>query len=293
MRLKLHPLFFALALVLVLTGQAIAFLCTLAAVALHEAGHAAAARMRGYIPREITLMPFGAAMGLEDRPDARTGAIVAAAGPAASLLAALVTAGVWWLFPAVYPYTRAFMHANLVIGLFNLLPVYPLDGSLIVLSRAKRKLLALRVMRGMGIAASAVLLALFVLSLFYSASFTLCVAAVFVFYGATVGTAGEMYASVLDAGSKNYSAGVTRKRVLISSSAPVARCFRHVDGRSVTVFTVVDGENGKPIPAGEIDESRLRSIAAGGKLSRTLGDCLSEEKEGRGVSPARGARGAS
>ena len=128
MRLKLHPLFFALALVLVLTGQALAFLCTLAAVALHEAGHAAAARMRGYIPREITLMPFGAAMGLEDRPDARTGAIVAAAGPAASLLAALVTAGVWWLFPAVYPYTRAFMHANLVIGLFNLLPLGDLDG---------------------------------------------------------------------------------------------------------------------------------------------------------------------
>ena len=55
MRFGIHPLFFALALLLVLFGQAQAFLWTLAAVTLHEAGHAIAARMRGYVVRELTL----------------------------------------------------------------------------------------------------------------------------------------------------------------------------------------------------------------------------------------------
>ena len=49
MRFRIHPLFYALALLLVLFGQAAAFLWTLAAVCLHEAGHALAARARGYV----------------------------------------------------------------------------------------------------------------------------------------------------------------------------------------------------------------------------------------------------
>ena len=111
-------------------------------------------------------------MSAEEEFDGRTGAIVGAAGPAVSLVAALMTAGVWWLFPAVYPYTRAFLLANLTIGLFNLLPVYPLDGSMVVLSRARNRLLALKIMQVAGIAVSVVFFVLFVVSVFFGMNFT-------------------------------------------------------------------------------------------------------------------------
>lgn len=49
MKFRVHPLFYALALLLVLFGQAAAFVWAFAAVCLHEAGHALAARARGYV----------------------------------------------------------------------------------------------------------------------------------------------------------------------------------------------------------------------------------------------------
>ena len=289
MKFRVHPLFFALALVLVLTGQALGFVWTLVAVLLHEAGHALAARTRGYAVKQVVLLPFGAAMSAEEEFDGRTGAIVGAAGPAVSLVAALMTAGVWWLFPAVYPYTRAFLLANLTIGLFNLLPVYPLDGSMVVLSRARNRLLALKIMQVAGIAVSVVFFVLFVVSVFFGMNFTFCVIAVFLFYGATVGSREASCVSVLSAQSKKYSHGVDEKRVTVSRDIPLARLFHHIDSRTHVVFEVVDvPEDGAPVRVGEVTEERLRTLAARGRLSRTLRECENEEQ-----TPAQPVRAAS
>lgn len=282
MKFRVHPLFFALALVLVLTGQALGFVWTLAAVCLHELGHAAAARTRGYAVKQIVLLPFGAAMSAEEEFDRRTGAIVGAAGPAVSLAAALMTTGIWWLFPAVYPYTRAFLYANLTIGLFNLLPVYPLDGSMIALSLARNRLRALKIMQAAGIVVSVAFFAAFAASLFFGVNFTLCVIAVFLFYGATAGSREASCVSVLSAQNKKYSHGVTEKRVMVSRDIPLARLFHHIDSRTRVVFDVVDvGEDGEgePVPAGVLTEERLREFARSGRLSRTVRECENPPRE--------------
>ena len=290
MKFKVHPLFFALALVLVLTGQALGFVWTLVAVLLHEAGHALAARTRGYAVKQVVLLPFGAAMSAEEELDGRTGAVVGAAGPAVSLAAALMTAGVWWLFPAVYPYTRAFLFANLTIGLFNLLPVYPLDGSMVVLSRTRNRLRALKIMQAAGIVVSMVFFALFVVSVFFGMNFTFCVIAVFLFYGATAGSREASLVSVLSAQSKKYMHGVVRKRVAVSRDIPLARLFHHIDSRSETVFEVVDTTDGDaPVPVGELTEENLRVLAARGRLSRTLRDSETESASAA-EKPVRGTR---
>lgn len=245
-------------------------------------------------------MPFGAAMSAEEELDGRTGVLVGAAGPAVSLIAALMTAGVWWLFPAVYPYTRAFLSANLTIGLFNLLPVYPLDGSMVVLSCTRNRLRALKVMQAAGIVVSIAFFVLFVVSVFFGMNFTFCVIAVFLFYGATVGSREASLVSVLSAQSKKYLHGVTRKRVAVSRDIPLARLFHHIDSRSETVFEVVDtAAEGAPVPVGELTEEGLRALAARGRLSRTLRDCEIErecsaatprERSGKPVSDSSAAQ---
>ena len=282
MRFKVHPLFYALAIILVLFGQAQAFVWAFVAVCMHEGGHALAAKARGYALTRVVLLPFGAAMSARDELDGRSGVIVGLAGPAVNIFAALITLGVWWLFPAVYPYTEYFIYANLSIGLFNLLPVYPLDGSRVVLGLAHNRLKAVRGLQIAGIAVSVTMFCAFVTCAFVGLfNFTLGVMSLFLFYGATSGSANEAYRSVLAYASKNYALGVTEKRVYVSSEIPLARLFHHVNSRSVTVFCVVSAREGvmssaPPEILCELSEERIRTFAAGHRLSATLGECLAE-----------------
>lgn len=279
MKFRVHPLFFALALLLVLFGQAQAFVWAFAAVCLHETGHAMAAKARGYAVTGLVLLPFGAMMSAEDELDGTSGVIVGLAGPAVNLFLALATVGLWWLFPAVYPYTEYFLYANLSIGLFNLLPVYPLDGSRVVLGLAKNRLKAVRGLQIAGVTVSVAMFAVFVTAIFFGVyAFTFGVTALFLFYGATCAGKEETYRSVLAAHAKNYGAGVTEKRVLVSQDAPLARLFHHIDRHSVTVFDVVEKEETSLLPAAprklySLSEEELRSLAAGGKLSRSVREC--------------------
>ena len=280
MRFGIHPLFFALALLLVLFGQAQAFLWTLAAVALHEAGHALAARMRGYVVRELTLYPFGAAMGMGEEMDPVSNVVVGLAGTLANLLGAALLLALWWLFPATYLFTHPFLYANLGIALFNLLPVYPLDGSRVVRGLARNRMKAVRGMQAAGVALSLLLFALFVVSFALGAvSFTLGVTAVFLFAGAAWGGRADAYVGVLAARSKNFLAGVRERCVEVSREAPLIRLFHHIDGRSVTTFRVMEGD--PPREVARWTEGELAAVASRGKLSRTVGECLEGRGEGR------------
>ena len=116
-----------LALVLLL------FLCVL----LHEYGHALTARRFGIGTRSITLLPIGGLALLEAIPkDPRQEILVALAGPAVNL----AIAAFLWLVIALTGQAGAELHllsgrllptllaANLVLAVFNLLPIPPLDG---------------------------------------------------------------------------------------------------------------------------------------------------------------------
>lgn len=268
MRIKVHPLFFALALLLVAFGQALAFVWTFTALVFHELGHAAAARVRGFRVNQLTLFPFGAMMSVNERFDRTSGLFIGLAGPAVNAVLALITLGVWWLAPSLYPYTEHFLYANVSLALFNLLPVYPLDGSRAVLSVAKNKLKAVKGMQLAGIAVSIVFLALFILSAFYQINFTSGIIAVFLFFAAAFGTNEEAYMSVLDSSSKNYLLGVENKTVKISRYTPIIRLFHHIKPTYDTFFLIVD-DGGEKLKG--LTETELKKIASENKMSECVG----------------------
>lgn len=271
MQIKVNPLFFALSLVLVAFGHALDFIWTMLALVLHELSHALVARSRGFVLKKAVLLPYGAMMSAGENFDKTSSVLIGLAGPLANIVTALVLLGIWWLFPSVYAYTQKFFYCNLSLGLFNLLPVYPLDGSRVVLGVCKNKLRAIKGLRIAGVICSLLLFALFVASLFFGFNFSLGIMALFLFYGAIFGTEEETYASVLDGASKNYSLGVIKKRVVISCDTPIVRFYHHVSSSSDTVFDVVD--DGGNILA-SIDEKRLKTIAVNNKLSKSIGECL-------------------
>jgi Zn-dependent protease len=109
----------------------------LVSVLLHELGHSLVALAQGVQVRSITLFLLGGVASVERECSTARGALlVAAAGPAVSLVLGLGllagTHGASHLSPLLGAMVYQLGSLNLVLGLFNLLPGLPLDGGLIV-----------------------------------------------------------------------------------------------------------------------------------------------------------------
>ena len=117
---------------------AVAFVVLLyASVLIHELSHSLVARAYGLPVRRILLYPLGGVSELEREPPTPWRAFaVSAAGPALSLALAAGGYGLTRVVSArdVVAYTLVFqlMWANVVIGIFNLLPGLPLDGGMML-----------------------------------------------------------------------------------------------------------------------------------------------------------------
>jgi Zn-dependent protease len=100
-------------------------------VLAHELSHALVARRYGIGVRDITLFVFGGAATLEgDARSPRQEALIALAGPLTSLLLGGVFLGVGLLIgqPQVLAIVGWLAFINLILGLFNLIPGFPMDG---------------------------------------------------------------------------------------------------------------------------------------------------------------------
>ncbi len=100
-------------------------------VLLHELGHALVARRFKIGTREIVLLPIGGAALIEDADTTpRQDLLIAFAGPAVSLMLA---AAAWALSAVSSGNTLVrFAQLNLILGLGNLIPAFPLDGGRIL-----------------------------------------------------------------------------------------------------------------------------------------------------------------
>jgi Zn-dependent protease len=107
----------ALALVAALLGS----------VLWHEGGHAWVATRLGLRIESVLLLPFGGATRVEHTwVTPRVDAVVSAAGPAASLLLGAVALGVGRA--TAWRDAEMIGWVNLGLGVFNLLPAFPMDG---------------------------------------------------------------------------------------------------------------------------------------------------------------------
>jgi Zn-dependent protease len=117
-------------------GWSIAIITSLlffTSVLIHELSHSLIARSYGVPVRDITLFIFGGVSQITEEPrTAREEAIMAGAGPLTSLVLGGLFGGLFFLVQAVLPLLQApvgfLAIVNLSLGLFNLIPGFPLDG---------------------------------------------------------------------------------------------------------------------------------------------------------------------
>ena len=117
---------------------AVAALLLFVSVLLHELAHSLVARARGLRVDSITLFIFGGVSTISgEARTARDEFLIAVVGP----LTSLALAGLFWAIENVLPAETAtgaiagyLASANLLLGLFNLVPGFPLDGGRVLRS---------------------------------------------------------------------------------------------------------------------------------------------------------------
>jgi len=132
--IRIHPLLWIVLVCSALTGHLIELLVLFGVVFIHEMGHASAAACFRWRVKEIRLLPFGGVAEMEEDGNipAWQELLVVLAGPLQNAImisvAFLCRAAGWWSAS----WTDYFMDVNLMIALFNLMPVYPLDGGRLI-----------------------------------------------------------------------------------------------------------------------------------------------------------------
>lgn len=126
-----------------ITWNVLEYLALFLIVLLHEFGHALACRQVGGTAKQIVLWPLGgvAYVNPPRRPAATLWSIVA--GPLVNVAlipiflaigAVSQSLGVYQSVPSFHPFLRAVASINVALLIFNILPIYPLDGGKILWS---------------------------------------------------------------------------------------------------------------------------------------------------------------
>ena len=120
-------------------------------VLLHELGHSLVARRFGIRVLDITLWPLGGMARMSEIPENfKVEGLIAIAGPAVNLVLAFLALPVWlWsvmqgadpgtLIGTVELASGYFILINLTLGVFNLIPAFPMDGGRVLRAFLGRK----------------------------------------------------------------------------------------------------------------------------------------------------------
>jgi Zn-dependent protease/CBS domain-containing protein len=224
-------------------------------VLVHELSHSIVARGYGLPVRRILLYPLGGVSEIErEAPTPGREFAVAGAGPALSLL----LGGIGWGVAHLVPYgvtglvIKELALANLIVGVFNLLPGLPLDGGrmlrAVVWKFTKRPTSATiaAAWAGRGIAVALLAIPFFFSGLvggdFVSMIWVLAIAA-FMWTGATQSIKATRFRERLPA---LQARRLARKAISVPASTPLSEAIRQADEAGARAVVVVDHDS-KPI----------------------------------------------
>lgn len=126
-KIKIHFLFYIFALIAILTGMFKEFLIFTSIIIIHELGHILAGVFLKIYPEEIVILPFGGLtiFKMKINTPINKELFIAIMGPLVQLL-------FWILLSYLGISNKTYDNYNFLILFFNLLPIYPLDGSKIL-----------------------------------------------------------------------------------------------------------------------------------------------------------------
>lgn len=277
LKLKISPFFILLGLVLVFFGLGEVFFCYFVSIVLHEAGHAVVAKKLGYQLNTIKLMPYGAELsGEQNFLSKKDEILVSLAGPFVNLLLIFLNLAVGLAFPKILEATQLFLFANVINLLFNLLPVFPLDGGRVLICLFEGTLgreTSYKLVKGLGILVAILFFGLFLLSAFYKINFTFFIASFFLMLSSFESPKNLNYGVILRAVKPHNLTKkvVPIKNFAVSEGATLLVAIKRIDASSFNRFYVLDEKlNTKHI----ITQNKLNSLALSHSPSKTFREIL-------------------
>lgn len=273
MKIKLHPLFYLLAGYFIVVGQFEMLVGYLVSIVAHEVAHNRMANLRGYKSGVITLMPYGGVVDCgEDYNDADN-ILISLAAPFFNLAAATFFVALWWMLPDIYVYTQGMCLANLALGAVNLLPLYPLDGSRVIVSLVKNKLRAIKVLRIATVCAGAAVFVAGAVAVFYTKNISIAVFGMFLLFSGIFTIKGQTYYHIARSVPfvKDFKNGAIERTVYISQNCRLFQLLKFVKKDSVCKFVLVDSDGA---PVCEISEEKFGELCLNNELSVTVIDAL-------------------
>ncbi|MCU9614005.1 M50 family metallopeptidase [Caldibacillus lycopersici] len=132
--IHIHPLFWMVALVAILTARFKELLIVFAIVFIHELGHAMASSFFSWRLKRIMLLPFGGVAEVDEHGNRplKEEFIVVIAGPLQHLWIPIFAYILYYYGLISEPVYQYCIEYNWMILLFNCLPILPLDGGKLV-----------------------------------------------------------------------------------------------------------------------------------------------------------------
>lgn len=133
-QVHIHPLLWLVVALSIVTAHFLELCLLLGIIFIHEMGHAAAASFFSWRIKSITLLPFGGVAEMDEHGNRpiKEETIIVMAGPLQHVwmvAAASILSSASLLPEDLY---RLFLQYNLMILIFNLFPIWPLDGGKLV-----------------------------------------------------------------------------------------------------------------------------------------------------------------
>ena len=128
MRIRIDLKIFIFLILFYITNQIRTYLIIMVFCIIHEIGHIVVGLILKMKLEKIEIMPFGLSSSFDTNFNKYKEIIVALAGPITSLALVILCNKINFK----YINTQEAMYSNLLILLFNLIPIYPLDGGRII-----------------------------------------------------------------------------------------------------------------------------------------------------------------
>ena len=126
--IRISKLFLPYIILLIILGFKGEIIIAFVLVFIHELMHYLTARILGFSGFDIEILPIGAVLKVRDLDEAspKEDIIISLSGPLLNLLLAVIFYALFISFHE--DYLSLICNSNLAIGIFNLIPAFPLDG---------------------------------------------------------------------------------------------------------------------------------------------------------------------
>ena len=138
---KINKFFIPYVIMLIFAGFGYSFFVAFFWIVLHETAHIIAARTLGIDNIKMHFIPMGTYIESKmfDETKPKEDIIISLAGPLVNLIMAALLYEIYKYFPVNI--IKVSFDTNIVFGIFNLMPAFPLDGARILRAILSRKIM--------------------------------------------------------------------------------------------------------------------------------------------------------